>query len=203
MSTITEVRPERRRKPQAVRTAALAVARRLLIAGGPGAITLKAIGAELGMSHANLIHHFGSAEALRGQLRDLMLRDLTNNTTTLLEQSGPASLALIVDTVFETYAEGGIGMLMAWAATGAARGATDETAGALRELLAALGRLLDGPDAARRARDMVSLVTLMAFADSLIGKALAETIGGEPAAMRALTTRLLASMALPRASPQT
>ena len=213
MSTATGSAPKhnaagRRRKPQAVREAALAVARRLLIAGGPGAITLKAIGAELGMSHANLIHHFGSAETLRGQLRDLMLRDLTNATTTLLgqaglQQAGPASLALIVDTVFETYAVGGIGMLMAWTATGAASGgATDETAGALRELLAALDRLLDGPDAADRAREMVGLVTMMAFADSLIGKALAHNIGSEPAAMRALTVRLLASMTLPRASPR-
>ena len=202
MSTTPGSPRERRRKPQAVREAALAVARRLLIAGGPGAITLKAIGAELGMSHANLIHHFGSAEALRGQLRDLMVRDLTNTTTALLgkaglEQAGPPHperLAQIVDTVFDTYAEGGIGMLMAWTATGAAHGAADETAGALRELLAALDRLLDGPNTAARARDMVSLVTLMAFADSLIGKALAQNVGSDPSAMRALTARLLASL---------
>ena len=202
MSTTPGSPRERRRKPQAVREAALAIGRRLLIAGGPGAITLKAIGAELGMSHANLIHHFGSAEALRGQLRDLMVRDLTNTTTALLgkaglEQAGPPHperLAQIVDTVFDTYAEGGIGMLMAWTATGAAHGAADETAGALRELLAALDRLLDGPNTAARARDMVSLVTLMAFADSLIGKALAQNVGSDPSAMRALTARLLASL---------
>ena len=202
MSTTPGFPRERRRKPQAVREAALAIGRRLLIAGGPGAITLKAIGAELGMSHANLIHHFGSAEALRGQLRDLMVRDLTNTTTALLgkaglEQAGPPHperLAQIVDTVFDTYAEGGIGMLMAWTATGAAHGAADETAGALRELLAALDRLLDGPNTAARARDMVSLVTLMAFADSLIGKALAQNVGSDPSAMRALTARLLASL---------
>ena len=47
------------------RSAALAAARRLLIAQGPQAVTLKAVAAEIGKTHANLLHHFGSLRKLR------------------------------------------------------------------------------------------------------------------------------------------
>ena len=200
MSTRPSKHPERRRKPDDVRRAALEAARRLLIASGPGAITLKAIGAALGMSHANLIHHFGSAEGLRTQLRDLMVQDLTRTTTRLLEQyrggedAGGTILAMIVDRVFETYASGGIGMLMAWTSVSGMHGPADDMAAALRELVALLAGRLDGADPGGRAREMVSLVTLLAFANSLIGNALAAQMGGEALAMRALTVRLLGAL---------
>ncbi len=47
--------------PQESRAAALEAARRLLIERGPQAVTLKAVAAEIGKTHANLLHHFGSA----------------------------------------------------------------------------------------------------------------------------------------------
>ena len=184
---------EKRRKPEAVRRHALEVGRRLLIEGGPGAVTLKAIGAELGMSHANLIHHFGSADALRTQLKDSMVRNLTRAATVLVRRNGrrEVGLASIVDQVFDTYASGGIGMLLAWTAMTGNEHAGDEPAQAIRELLAVLRTQLHGPDAASRAQDMVSLVTLLAFANSLIGGALAGTLDSDPDAIRGLTARLL------------
>lgn len=198
MSTNLAVNGGRRRKPETVRRDALEAGRRLLIAGGPGAITLKAVGAELGMSHANLIHHFGSAEAFQGQLKDLMVQDLTRRVTAIIA-AGEAGLeseasASIVDRVFDAYAEGGIGMLMAWSLVSAAPYDEAGMAATMRALVAALEPQLDGPDAVARARHMVSLVTLLAFADSLIGAPLAQAIGGERGAVRALTARLLAGL---------
>ena len=193
MSTRSSGTTERRRKPESVRKHALEVARRLLIEGGPGAVTLRAIGAELGMSHANLIHHFGSADALRAQLKDSMVQNLTRAATVLVRRNGrtEAGLATIVDQVFDTYASGGIGMLMAWTAMAGQEQAGEEPAHAIRELVAVLQTHLDPPGAARRAREMVTLVTLLAFADSLIGPALAATLDGEPDAVRGLAVRLL------------
>src|SRR5690606_29840313 len=50
-----------RRTSAEARTLALESARKLLLAKGPDAITLQAVATDLGMSHTNLIHHFGSA----------------------------------------------------------------------------------------------------------------------------------------------
>src|SRR5215831_14688798 len=57
-----------RRQPEEVRVAALEAARRLLLTQGPDAITLKAVARDLGMTHTNLIHHFGSAAELQSAL---------------------------------------------------------------------------------------------------------------------------------------
>src|SRR3546814_20444617 len=54
--------------PEESRSAALEAARRLLIKSGPQAVTLKAVGAEIGKTHANLLHHFGSAAGLQSAL---------------------------------------------------------------------------------------------------------------------------------------
>ena len=194
MSTNPSPPLEKRRKSEAVRKDALTIARELLIADGPRAITLKAIGARLGMTHANLIHHFGSAELFQAQLRVSMVEDITRRATVQVSAApeGASSIqtAVIVDQVFDAYAEGGIGMLMAWSVlTGGPQedGLADTTA----DLVAVIERTLEGPKAKETARAMVSLVTLLAFADSLIGKSLAETVGMDRSATRALTTRML------------
>jgi TetR/AcrR family transcriptional regulator, repressor for neighboring sulfatase len=184
---------DRRRKPDAVRRDALEIGRRLLIEGGPSAITLKAIGTELGMSHANLIHHFGSAEVFQAQLRDLMVQDLTRTVTGLLAQHAHENVdvATIVDKVFAAYRSGGIGVLMAWSVLTGNAHETDELAQVIGELVAALESLIEGPESAARAREMVSLVTLLAFAESLIGTSLAKVVGMPPDAVQSLTIRMV------------
>jgi TetR/AcrR family transcriptional regulator, repressor for neighboring sulfatase len=193
MSTKPSVAIERRRKAESVREEALAIARRLLISGGPGAITLKAVGAEMGMSHANLIHHFGSAEAFRDQLKTAMVEELTRTVTALIRryEAGEASVAEIVDTVFTAYAEGGIGTLVAWSALTPAGGDRHGLDLTIRELVAMLERLIEGPAAPSRARAMVYVVSLLAFGDSLIGKSMAKALGSEALEMRKLTLWIL------------
>ena len=58
----------KRLSPEESRLAALEAARTLLIETGPQSITLKAVGARIGRTHANLLHHFGSAEGLQKAL---------------------------------------------------------------------------------------------------------------------------------------
>jgi AcrR family transcriptional regulator len=43
----------------------LQAARALLIEAGPQAVTLKAVASRIGRTHANLLHHFGSAAGLQ------------------------------------------------------------------------------------------------------------------------------------------
>ena len=58
----------KRLNPEESRSVALEAARRILLADGPQAVTLKAVAAEIGRTHANLLHHFGSAAGLQAEL---------------------------------------------------------------------------------------------------------------------------------------
>ena len=49
----------RRLSPEESRDNALEAARALLIEAGPQAVTLKAVAARIGRTHANVLHHFG------------------------------------------------------------------------------------------------------------------------------------------------
>jgi AcrR family transcriptional regulator len=184
---------ERRRKPDAVREEALATGRRLLAQGGPGAITLKAIGAEMGMSHANLIHHFGSAEAFQDQLKCTLVQELTQTATALVHRyrAGQVRIADIVDIVFAAYSSGGIGTLVAWSAMTKSGREDQGLNQAILELVTVLEGVMAGPQASSRARAAVSLVTLLALGNSLIGNSLTKATGSDKGEMRDLTVWIL------------
>jgi AcrR family transcriptional regulator len=193
MSIKSSTPVERRRKPDAVREEALATGRRLLAQGGPGAITLKAVGAEMGMSHANLIHHFGSAEAFQDQLKCTLVQELTQTATALVRRyrAGQVRIADIVDTVFTAYGPGGIGTLIAWSAMTKTGGEDHGLNQAILELVTVLEGVMAGPQASSRARAAVSLVTLLALGNSLIGNSLAKTMGSGKGETRDLTVWIL------------
>ena len=67
-STDTNVNKRSRLNADDSRAAAIVAARALLIAEGPQAVTLKAVGARVGRGHANLLHPFGSAAGLQSAL---------------------------------------------------------------------------------------------------------------------------------------
>ena len=64
------------------RSAAITAARELLLADGPQAVTLKAVAAKVGRTHANLLHHFGSAAGLQGALA----RSIADSVTSLIAE---------------------------------------------------------------------------------------------------------------------
>jgi len=193
MSTKSSVPIERRRKPDQVREEALAIGRRLLASSGPSAITLKAISTEMGMSHANLIHHFGSAEAYQDQLKSALVQELTETATALVHRyrAGQVRIADIVDTVFTAYGPGGIGTLVAWSAMSKTGRENHSLNQAILELVTVLEEVMAGPQASSRARAAVTLVTFLALGDSLIGNALAKTMGSDRGEMRDLTVWIL------------
>src|SRR3546814_9519811 len=66
--------------PQESRDAALEAARALLLESGPQAVTLKAVAARIGRTHANLLHHFGSAAGLQKALIERMAGAITSRS---------------------------------------------------------------------------------------------------------------------------
>lgn len=110
-----------RRTPEAARAAALDAARALLLRSGPEAITLPAVANEVGMTHGNLTHHFGSVGALHGALVAQMAAELTGGVTHAVQQLRAEEVAPIevVDALFGAFSKDGVGRLISWlAATG-------------------------------------------------------------------------------------
>ena len=111
MSTI-----RRRLSPEESRSAAIDAARRLLLADGPQAVTLKAVAAEVGRTHANLLHHFGSAAGLQGALARSIADSVTSTIAQAVERAraGEADARDIVDGTFDVFDREGAGALAAW-----------------------------------------------------------------------------------------
>ena len=69
----------KRLTPEQSRSAAIKAARRLLLSDGPQAVTLKAVAAAIGRTHANLLHHFGSAAGLQAELARSIAQSVTTS----------------------------------------------------------------------------------------------------------------------------
>src|SRR4051812_35575686 len=106
----------RRRTSQDARAEVLAAARRILLELGPEALTLKAVAADVGVTHANLLHHFGSAGGLRTELMTMMLRDLAEVMREAVARlrAGECTMDEVVSLTFDAFGEGGAGRLAAW-----------------------------------------------------------------------------------------
>src|SRR5690349_12617608 len=96
---------KRRLSPEASRSAALEAARELLIEAGPQAVTLKAVAARMGRTHANLLHHFGSAAGLQKALSETMAERITRRIgeAVLKVRAGQGSRRDVVDLTFDAF----------------------------------------------------------------------------------------------------
>lgn len=201
MSTVTrnrKARSRRRRVPSEVRSAALAEARRLLLARGPDAVTLKAVADALGMTHSNLLHHFGSAAELQSALMSAMVRDLNValiDAVAHIDETprGPREL---VDRVFDAFDKGGAGRLAAWMSVTNNVDHIGPVRDAILDLVSGIERKgpVDVSDARDRVNSVVLFISLLAFGDAVIGQQLAAILGLKRKAARELTSALLAHL---------
>jgi AcrR family transcriptional regulator len=190
-------RHRRRRSPEEAKEQALVSARRLLLDGGPNAVTLKAVADDIGMSHGNLIHHFGSAAGLQSALMGGMVRDLTVAlesavTKVRSEDSGPREL---VDIVFEAFDAGGAGHLAAWLALSHDLAQLEQVRDAVAHLVQAISDKIraEGREPPRHIPSALLFVTLCAFGDSVIGQALCDMLGRDRESVRRIAAHLLPS----------
>lgn len=165
----------KRLSPEESRSAAIDAARRLLIAHGPQAVTLKAVAAEVGRTHANLLHHFGSAAGLQGALARSIADSVTASIADAVERarSGEADARDIVDQAFDVFGREGAGALAAWMILTGNRDALDPILESLRDLVA---QLTVGHEDHHVAETTLTLV-LNALGDSLLGAPIAEALG--------------------------
>ncbi|WP_312598090.1 TetR/AcrR family transcriptional regulator [Brevundimonas sp.] len=185
----------RRRTPDEARQEALACARARLLSGGPDSVTLKAVADDLGMTHANLIHHFGSAEGLQSALMGSMVADLSNALDTAIarlrtDEGAPLEL---VNAVFDAFAEGGAGKLAAWIVLKGDLTHLEPVRAAVNGLVHAIQDKLGDPvnPSQNRLSAAVLFIALSAFGEALIGPPLRDMLDQDDDASRKVVAGLL------------
>ncbi|MCP3734589.1 TetR/AcrR family transcriptional regulator [Sphingomonas sp. RP10(2022)] len=186
----------KRLSPAESRDAALTAAQQLLVESGPQAVTLKAVGARIGRTHANLLHHFGSAEGLQQALIARMatcitstIRDAVLNNRAAAAQEGEPDPRGIVDLVFDAFDTGGAGALASWMILSGNRDALDPILSAVHDLV---DELADEVQPAERPIQEETLhLVLMALGDALLGAAMARALDLPRSKARELATAML------------
>ena len=183
--------PRRRLSPAESRDAALEAARDLLVESGPSGVTLKAVAARVGRTHANLLHHFGSAEGLQKALIARMATGIvdTIRSAVLRVRSGERTLRDVVDLTFDAFDGGGAGALASWMILSGNEDALDP-------ILTAIHDLVDELAEGHRAEDKPIYeetlhLVLMALGDALLGGPMARALGLPRDAARGLAADAL------------
>jgi len=156
------------------RELALAAARDLLIQQGPQAVTLKAVAARIGRTHANVLHHFGTAHGLQTALAESIGQRVTGKIgeAVLRVRRGEADPRALVDLAFDAFAREGVGPLCSWMAL---TGDVATLAPILKAIHAMVDTLVD-PEHANVAQVVLAL-SLTALGDTLLGGPMAEELG--------------------------
>ena len=164
-----------RLSPEESRSAALKAARELLLAEGPSAVTLKAVAAKIGRTHANLLHHFGSAAGLQGELARSIADSVSASIAESVERAraGETDARDIVDRTFDVFGRQGAGALAAWMILTGNRDALNPILDSIRGLVA---QLTVGHEEHHVAESTLALV-LNALGDSLLGTPIADSLG--------------------------
>jgi AcrR family transcriptional regulator len=186
----------KRLSPGESRDAALDAARTLLVEQGPQALTLKAVAARIGRTHANLLHHFGSAAGLHQALTAHMAAGIVAEikAAVLAARAGEQDPAEIVRLTFDAFDRGGAGALASWCILSGEAAALDPILSAIHDLVDELAGE-EGLTGRPIAEETLRLV-LSALGDALLGAPMARALG-----LPRETARRLATEALVRPNP--
>src|SRR5215207_5564342 len=173
MSISLQIR--KRLSPDESRAAAVAAARELLTKDGVAAVTLKAVAARNGRTHANLLHHFGSVAGLHAALaQDIAVTVAASITNSIGRmRRGEARLRDVVEGMFDAFVDQGAGELIAWVVLTRQREALEPIVEAIGQVI----RDISDPGE-RRPLDQATLgLVLLAIGDSLAGSEVARACG--------------------------
>lgn len=191
----------RRLSPEESRDNALEAARALLLEAGPQAVTLKAVAARIGRTHANLLHHFGSAAGLQKALIANMAGTIvaTIGEAVMRARTGDHDPREVVDLTFDAFGKEGAGALASWMILSGNEDALDPILEAIHGLVDQLAedRDMHGP---ALHEETLSLV-LMALGDALLGGPMANALRLPRGMARELAVRQLTASRLAAGLP--
>ena len=187
-----------RRSPEAARENILQSAERLLLEREPQGLKLVEVAQGAGVSHATVLHHFGSIDGVQTALAEAMIRQLVARVLAAERPDDPeAQLEGVGQVLFDAFESAGGARLAAWLElTGETRRLT-----LVRE---AVAEVISGPMAQKgvdpeRATNLILVAVSLAMGVGLIGRSLAELVGRPPettreAALAFLKTGLAAAI---------
>ena len=166
--------PRRRLSPDESRAAAVAAARELLLAAGPQAVTLKAVADRIGRTHANVLHHFGTAAGLQAELARSISDSVTAGIVEAVVRArqGEADPREVVDKVFDAFGREGAGALAAWLILMGDKQALKPVLDAIHTLVDELGQGHDD----RPVHETTLWLVITALGDSLLGSLMADAL---------------------------
>jgi len=173
--SISPISTRRRLSPDESRAAAIAAARELLLEAGPQAVTLKAVADRVGRTHANVLHHFGSAAALQAELARSISESVTAGIgeAVIRARHGEADPREIVDKTFDAFGREGAGALAAWLILMGDKDALQPVLDAIHRLVDELGQ----GDSSRPVYETTLWLVITALGDSLFGSLMADAFG--------------------------
>jgi len=177
-----------RRTPEEARRLILDAAEASMAAKGPAGIRLQAVARAAGVSHSNVLHHFGSRAGLIEALNRRTVEDLKSVLFEVM-RAAHSSTEDIIGPAFAVY-RNGLAQRTLWVLQAPARRGA-QTLPVFEEFVEALQARLLGSASPRanvdkdHIRAMVHLTTIAAFGDALIGARLRRCSSAEePAARR-------------------
>ncbi|MGE3690183.1 MAG: TetR/AcrR family transcriptional regulator [Novosphingobium sp.] len=170
------------------RTVALEAARELLIEMGPQAVTLKAVASRVGRTHANLLHHFGSASGLQKELARYLSSTICEAIAKAVfaSRDGTGTARDVVDMTFEAFDREGGGALASWMLLSGNEDALDPIIEAIHDLVDEVHDM----DSATM-REVTLTLALMALGDALMGGPLSQSLEMPRTAARDRAERFL------------
>ncbi|MES2988314.1 MAG: helix-turn-helix domain-containing protein [Pseudomonadota bacterium] len=171
------ITPRKRLSPEESRDAAMEAARALLIESGPQAVTLKAVAARIGRTHANLLHHFGSAAGLQKALAANIAESVTAKITMAVMRAREAdhNPREVVDLTFDAFDKEGAGALASWMILTGNHEVLEPILGSVQKLVDMIAR--DHAHEGMSLQEETLQLVLMALGDALLGAPMATALG--------------------------
>ena len=168
----------KRLPPEESRRAAVEAARALLIEAGPQAVTLKAVAARIGRTHANVLHHFGSAAELQKALAAHLAATVCETIADAVRatRAGIGSPREVVDLTFDAFDREGGGALVSWMQLTGNEDALDPIVETIHRLVDEMHPQEKEPGAERTMHETTQALVLLALGDALIGERLAKSL---------------------------
>ena len=160
----------------------------LLIEQGPQAVTLKAVSAKVNRTHANLLHHFGSAAGLQQDLARHIAGTVCHAVAqaVIAMREGADTARHVVDMTFDAFDREGAGALASWMRLTGNEDALDPIIDAIHDMVDELDASGTGT-----MRDITLTLALLALGDAQMGGPLAASLGMPRDTARRVAERIL------------